>query len=455
MGRIHESIFVFTKSDKYKWNMQYTPYDQSYVNDFYKNVDADGRRFQLGDITAPGKATKGNPHYEFLGVTRYWRFSKENMEEMYKQGRIVQSTPGAVPRQKRYLDEMPGVPLQDLWLDISAVQSQSFEQLYYPTQKPESLLERIIKVSSANDDLVLDCFCGSGTTAAVAEKLGRRWITCDLGRFAIHTARKRLLSIEGVKPFIVQNLGKYERQKWQEVEFGEQAEARQNAYRAFLLDLYKARPLTGYLYLHGVKAGRMVHVGTVDSPVSVGDVTNIATEFRRVVGSGQDAPVGNGVDVLGWDFAFEVNEVARQQATLANIALRFIRIPREVLEKKAVEQGDIRFFELAALSVDVQQTARSVTLSLQDFVIPVDDVPADVQKAITHWEQWIDYWAVDWNNKGDTFHNEWQAYRTRKDKTLQKQIVNRYEAPGTYRIVVKVIDILGNDTTKTLAVQIA
>ena len=302
---------------------------------------------------------------------------------------------------------------------------------------------------------MLDCFCGSGTTAAVAEKLGRRWITCDLGRFAIHTARKRLLGIEGVKPFAVQNLGKYERQKWQEVEFGEHAETRQNTYRAFLLDLYRARPLSGYIWLHGVKAGRMVHVGTVDSPVSVGDVSNIAAEFRRAMGSGEDAPTGNGVDVLGWDFAFEVNEVARQQATLANIAMRFIRIPREVLEKKAVEQGDIRFFELAALSVDVQQSGKSVTLSLQDFVIPVDDVPQDVQKAITHWEQWIDYWAVDWDNKGDTFHNQWQAYRTRKEKGLQKQVANRYDAPGTYRIVVKVIDILGNDTTKTLTVTIA
>jgi adenine-specific DNA-methyltransferase len=125
------------------------------------------------------------------------------------------------------------------------------------------------------------------------------------------------------------------------------------------------------------------------------------------------------------------------------------------LESKAVQQGDIRFFELAALSVDVQQSGRSVTLSLQDFVIPVDDVPQDVQKAITHWEQWIDYWAVDWDNKGDTFHNQWQAYRTRKDKALQKQTANRYDAPGTYRIVVKVIDILGNDTTKTLTVTIA
>jgi adenine-specific DNA-methyltransferase len=183
-------------------------------------------------------------------------------------------------------------------------------------------------------------------------------------------------------------------------------------------------------------------------------VQQIAVEFRRAVGTGEDAPATNGVDVLGWDFAFELNEVARQQAALANIDVRFIRIPREVLEKKAVEQGDIRFFELAALSVDAAVQGRAVGLTLTDFVIPVDDVPADIQRAITHWSQWIDYWAVDWDNKGDAFHNEWQSYRTRKSRELIRTIRHTYDAPDEYAIVVKVIDILGNDTTKTIRVAV-
>jgi adenine-specific DNA-methyltransferase len=164
------------------------------------------------------------------------------------------------------------------------------------------------------------------------------------------------------------------------------------------------------------------------------------------------------VDVLGWDFAFEINEVAKQQAALAGVEMRFFRIPREILEKKAVEQGDIKFFELAALSVKHEVKGRSVLLEMTDFIIPLDDVPEDVQRAITHWEQWIDYWAVDWDNKGDTFHNQWQSYRTRKDKTLQKQIAappGTYTEPGEYKVVVKVIDILGNDTTKTVKVIIS
>ena len=360
--------------------------------------------------------------------------------------------------------EGKGYPIEDVWngssmdrMDSIQIMSFSNEKVGYPTQKNENLLERVIGASSNPGDLVLDCFCGSGTTAAVAEKLGRRWITCDLGRFAIHTARKRLLGIESVKPFVVQNLGKYERQAWQAAEFGENAAALTQSYRDFILDLYRAKPLHGYAWLHGVRNGRMVYVGGVDSPVSTQDVAQITAEFHRLTGTGKDAPAQSSVDILGWDFAFEINEVARQQAAGVGIDVHFVRIPREVLEKKAVEQGDIKFFELAALSVDVTESGRGVTLALKDFVIPLDDVPQEVQAAITHWEQWIDYWAVDWDNKGDAFHNQWQSYRTRKDKTLQRQIASppgTYKEPGEYKVVVKVIDILGNDTTKTLKVQV-
>jgi DNA modification methylase len=457
MGRIHETILLYTKSENYPWAMQFTAYDQEYVDAFYRYTDSDGRRYRLSDITAPGgaKASKGNPRYEFLGVTRYWRFSKVNMQRMYDEGRIIQTRPGTVPAQKRYLDEMPGVPLQSLWLDIKPIQSQSAEALGYDTQKPEALLDRVIKLSSSEGDLIMDCYCGSGTTAAVAEKLGRRWIACDLGRFAIHTTRKRLLSLPGVRPFTVQNLGKYERQLWVGNEFGDsQAAARQRAYTEFILKLAQATPIHGYTWLHGVKSGRMVHVGAVDAPVSVGDVTQIAAEFRRAVGTGKDAPTTNGVDVLGWDFAFEMNEVAKQQAAAANIQMRFLRIPRDVMDKRAVEQGDIRFFELAALSVEVKANKRDAFLKLNDFVIPPDDVPEEARRAVKHWSQWIDYWAVDWDNKGDTFHNEWQTYRTRKDKSLALETAHTYADPGEYTVVVKVIDLLGNDTTKTVKVRV-
>ena len=170
MGPIHDVILFYTKSDEFPWNMQYQPYSEDYIAAFYKHVEPKtGRRYRLSDTTGPGGAAKGNPYYEFLGVSWYWRFKKERMEELYRQGRIVQTRPGTVPAQKRYLDEMLGVPLQDLWLDINTVQPQSAERLGYDTQKPEALLDRIIKLSSNPGDLVADFFCGSGTT------LGSKW----------------------------------------------------------------------------------------------------------------------------------------------------------------------------------------------------------------------------------------------------------------------------------------
>jgi len=271
--------------------------------------------------------------------------------------------------------------LGDVW-EIPVINPMAVERTGYATQKPEALLDVIISASSNPGDLVGDFFCGSGTTPIVAEKLGRRWIAGDLGRFAIHTTRKRLLSIPNVCPFVVQNLGKYERQVWAGTEFGngKQAAARQRAYVEFILKLANATPLQGYTWLHGVKTGRMIHVGAVDAPVTVGDVTQIAAEFRRAIGTGKDAPKTNGVDVLGWDFAFELNEVAKQQAAAANIQLRFQRIPRDVMDKRAVDQGDIKFFELAALSVEVRTNKRNVFLKLKDFVIPPDDVPEEATR---------------------------------------------------------------------------
>jgi hypothetical protein len=391
-----------------------------------------------------------------------WRFSKETMAELDKQGRIwYPKDKKKRPRLIRYLDESKGRALDTLWLDIFPVNSQAVERVNYPTQKPEALLDRILRASSNEGDLVLDCFCGSGTTAAVAEKLNRRWIACDLGRFAVHTTRKRLLGIPDVKPFVVQNLGKYERQQWQTGRFAqagpetpEQADKRHRAYVEFILGLYHAEPVGGYAWLHGKKGERFVHVGGVDGPVTSGDVQKLAAEFKKAVGTGKGAPTTNGVDVLGWDFAFEINEVAKQQAESANIRMKFKRIPRDVMDKRAAESGEVQFFELAALGVSAKASGRKATLELTDFVIPPDDVPEEVRAKVSHWSQWIDFWAVDWNNSGDSFHNEWQAFRTRKQTKLPLTATHTYADAGEYRVVVKVIDILGNDTTRTLTVKV-
>lgn len=464
-GNIHDTLLFYARSDDRVWNEVWQKPSKEYVDQFFDQFDeARKERYARLPLDAPRHGEGGNLVYEWRGVwpakNRTWAYVKEKMQEFDRAGRIHYPQKG-VPRLKRYESEYQGTVLQDIWLDVNKIHNQSPELLHFPTQKPEALLERVIKASSNENDLLLDCFVGSGTTAAVAEKLGRRWIACDLSRFAIHTTRKRLLGIPNVKPFAVQNLGKYERQAWQVAEFPangkdhlEEQREREAAYRSFILDLYHAKPMTGYAWLHGVKSGRMVHVAAVDAPVTQADVKAIAREAWKAIGAAKDAPTKAAVDILGWEFALEVNELAKLVAAESRVDVSFKRIPRDVLDKKAVEQGDVRFFELGALSVDVKKKGREVALKLADFVIPTDDIPEEARKAIKHWSQLVDYWAVDWDFKEDTFHNQWQAYRTRKDPKIELATSYEYKEPGKYQVVVKVIDILGNDTTKTLEVKV-
>ncbi len=198
-GRLQDVLLYYAKSPTYYWSQPYREYDPEYVGTFYRHVDENGRRYRLSDITAPGGASpeKRNPHYEFLGVTRYWRFSEERMKKMHEAGRIVQTKPGTVPAQKRYLDEMPGMPLGTWWDDILPVQAQAAERLGYPTQKPLALMERIIESSSRPGDLVLDPFCGCGTTIDAAQALGRRWVGIDITHVAIGLIKHRLVDRYG------------------------------------------------------------------------------------------------------------------------------------------------------------------------------------------------------------------------------------------------------------------
>jgi adenine-specific DNA-methyltransferase len=367
-----------------------------------------------------------------------------------KVGGQIQNIIGDDGKAVTYMSEERTI--DDVWR-IRCLQPANIEEnVLFSTQKPVDLLERLITLGSLEDDIVLDCFGGSGTTAVAAQRLNRRWITCDLGRFAIHTARKRLLSIPNVEPFVVQNLGKYERQSWQEAEFGADAAARVAAYTRFILDLYRAQPLNGFAWLHGLKGGRVVHVGAVDSPVTLADVKAILIEWRKNLG--KTGAANSGIDILGWEFALDMNETAKQQAADAGVDLRFLTIPREVLEDKAVKQGDIQFFELAALAVKETVQNRELTLTLDNFIAPREYVPQEIREKITRWDAWIDYWAIDFDFKGDTFHNQWQSYRTRKNKKLELTTKHTYDAPGSYTVQVKVIDILGNDTTRTMRVEI-
>ena len=444
-GRIHDVILFYTKSSSWIWNQLHTPYDDEYISSKYPHVEPDtGRRYGSWDMTGPGGEAKGNPRYEVLGVTRYWRYSEERMKDLIAQGLVLQGKPGAVPRLKRYLDETPGVPIQDLWSDIDPVNSQALERVGYDTQKPVPLLERVIQASSNEGDLVMDAFCGSGTSLVVAERLGRRWIGCDLGRFAIHTTRKRLLDVPDCTPFELKNLGAYERQRWQ-VETGNGA---LRAYLDTILAFYRADPVEGFAHLHGRKAGRMVHVGATDAPVTIDETEDVMDEMAD-----------NGVescDILGWEWEMGLHDTITERARRRGLDLRPRQIPREVMERQITEADAVRFFELAHVDLDVLRQGHEARVVLKDFAIPSEElIPPNVRERIESWSDLIDYWSVDYDFSDEVFHNQWQAYRTREIPALATQSDwHEYPGPGTYSIVVKIIDIFGNDTTKLAEVRI-
>jgi len=357
--------------------------------------------------------------------------------------------------RKQYLDESKGKPIMDVWTDLPSFQTINAgpEYLGFPTQKPEALLERIIKSSSNEGDLIADFFCGSGTTCAVAEKLGRRWIGCDLSRWAIHVTRKRLLGIENCKPFEVLNLGKYERKYWQGVTFGDKKKTDLQLaiyqYLAFILKLYGAEPISGMNHLHGKKGKAIVHVGAVDAPVTIDEINACLDECMAIQ--------QKELHILGWEWEMGLYDLMTDAAKGRGIKLVLLNIPREVMEQQAVDKGGIQFFELAYLEVDIkQEKGRKVIVALKDFVIPNTElIPEDVRSKIKKWSDYIDYWAVDWNFQNDTFMNGWVTYRTRKDRTLAlKSDPTTYEKAGKYTIMVKVVDIFGNDTSQAFEVEV-
>ena len=350
--------------------------------------------------------------------------------------------------------------VDDVW-DISAVFTLGLEHLPFPTQKPEKLLERVIQASSNENDLVADFFCGSGTTGAVAEKLGRRWIMCDLGRFAIHTTRKRLLDI-GAKPFVVQNLGKYERHRWA-VQNGfddNDKNEQQKKYIRYLeniLELYHAEPIDGFTNLHGKKGNTFVRVGSVDAPVTLSEIREALEECKE-----------NNIkklDVLGWEWEMGLHDLVKEEAEKYGVKLATLQIPREVMDISPAEarKHDIQFFELAYLEVEPKVDGKRVTITLKDFIIPNPDLlPEEVKGKVKSWSDFIDYWAVDWmfnqheekTEEDDTFHNMNQRYRTRKEPKLELSMGYEYKNAGKYNVLVKVIDIFGNDTTKLIEIKV-
>ena len=341
--------------------------------------------------------------------------------------------------KKVYLDELEGQPMTDLWTDIKPLSAQHAERAAYPTQKPEDLLERIIQASSNEGDLVADFFCGSGTTAAVAEKLGRKWIATDLGKFGIHTTRKRLITVQrelkaagkAFRAFEVLNLGRYERQAYLNVSgrlSGKKKEAalakKEQDFRDLILTAYRAEPLPDAAFFHGKSSGRLVVVGPINLPVGRLFIEEVITECRKRGASR--------VDVLAFEFEMGLFPAVLDEAKQKGIELAPKTIPPEVFDRRAVEKGQVRFHDIAYIEITPRYDAKNplvLAVELTDFSVYysqgiADSIAAELKAGKSEvvceagnlikiskdkqgiearevltkkWTDWVDYWAVDFD----------------------------------------------------------
>lgn len=509
-GIVHENILFYSKSENFNFNKIYQPVAETLIKSHFTGRDPDGRIFTLDNPTAPAHGKTGKPIF-LNGQELYppsgamWRWKQENFDRLWEEGKIILSDSG-LPRVKRYLDEIEGTALHSLWTDIRSINSQSTERVDYATQKPESLLERIIQATSSPGDLVADFFCGSGTTAAVAEKLGRRWITSDLGKAAIQVARNRFVKLgeqgsggiafqreDGATrcaPFVVENLGNYQRQLLY------LNDTRLKQVGNLILTLYGAQPhpterSLGTQGFNDPETGRfqrrLVLVGDPDRPLSAKRVAEAAKALKTLDGGGYSRLVA-----LGWDFELNFDTALEKHLGPEwRKAVEVRQIPTEVIEylKKipaeagpddpAVERlrAQVAFFEkpfLAPPEIKIlgwtgeteprlrvslaltRYTLRGLPMGLQGKKLSDDEARALIQKAGgPQGLNLIDFWSVDDFFGGEDgrrpFTSSWQALRglgkrVRPVETATELVYT--PSPGR-RAALRLVDLFGNDALWT------
>ena len=438
-GNVHDTILYYVKTDGAIWNQQFDKPDKDFFQAHDFETDAQGRHFRKRDLTAPAHG-RSSGQFPWRGKLpppgRMWSYTEENMRQLEAEGRIAYTQSG-MPRLIIYVDDLKGLPMQSLWARPDLwLNSAAKERLDYATQKPEALLERILKTSSNEGDLVADFFCGSGTTLAVAEKLGRKWMGADLGRFAIHTTRKRLIAVQRqlrdagrpYRSFEILNLGKYERQWFvginpnlPEEERRRQTIQKEEHYVTLILSAYKAERVFQMPPFHGKKGGVPVVVGPIDAPVTLAQVNEVVAECRKRKISK--------VDVLGFEFEMGVVQFAQDEARAKGVGLALRNIPKDVFDKRAVERGQVQFYDVAYIEVQPKVKALKATVSLKSYAVfyrqdeldavaealkpggskvtveagQVVKISKDKKGVVTRevltkrWTDWVDYWAVDFN----------------------------------------------------------
>lgn len=514
---MHDLLMFYTRSDSHTFNpvaIDPTESQQSVIDKGY-NVNV-------------VKSKSGK-------IRQLLVYDRQRVEKLIAEGKIDLQNYGRIVYVERKDTIAP-----DVWTDIQFIHSQAIERVDYPTQKPESLLERIIKTSSNEGDLVADFFAGSGTTAAVAEKLGRKWIATDLGKFAIHTTRKRLIGVQrelkaadqDFRAFEVLNLGRYERAAYLHVGGRLNAEQRQQAlaakereFRELILRAYKAEALDNDAFFDGKIAARLVVIGPINLPMGRLFVEEVITECRK--------RGATRVDVLAFEFEMGLFPAVRAEASAKGIDLVPKQIPPEVFDKRAVERGEVQFPDIAYVEATPRyakgKSARdklTLQIELTDFSVNYTQGAAEAaaeelkngkskviceqgqllkiskdkdgiikRETLTReWTDWVDYWAVDFDYESRKeiikvpvaagedgvlpgfegpqtglplefedrwtgsyiFENEWQSFRTRKNRALELTTAEHtYQRAGRYTVAVKVVDIFGNDTMTLVPVNVS
>ena len=385
------------------------------------------------------------PHKKPIGAggtsTKWLKSESEDLGEKYKSGKIPETW----------------------WTDFTPVGRIKTELLGYPTQKPIALLERIIEASTNKGDIVLDPFCGSGTTAAAAEELGRKWITSDLGRFAIHTTRKRMIDLQreldvSEKPyrsFDVYNVGRYERQWWQK----ERLNGVESEHQRVVLELFGAEVLPSQNqpvpYLHGFKDGSYCYVAPIDTIFGRGEAREVAKALAVLEGENKK------IYCLAWEFEMEIHQTVESIKAEHGITLQLIRIPREVMEKNHKSPPFLAPAYLEAELVD--HPDGTLDIRLTEFIPNFSEVPSkELEKiearCVENPFDFIDFWAIDFEWQNDQpFKHHWQDYRTRANRSLETTSTARHEYPGggKYQACVHVVDVFGCDTEITVPVEVS
>ena len=515
-----DSIHYISKSNAAQFNQQFTRKSEEakkYITERFNQV-LDGKKYMLAPIERNAAlGIRENLKYEYKGYTpKYgWMMSRQKLEEFDRQDKLHFNSKGK-PNRRVFLDEYKGQPIENLWTDIFVINPMASERFDYPTQKPEALLERIMNSVTEPNDIVCDFFVGSGTTAAVAEKMGRKWICSDLGKFSIHTARKRLIGVqrelkkenENYRAFEVLNLGKYEREFFVSgiLELDEKSSQqvennRELAFNSLILQAYHAEPVSGFRTFRGKKNNRVIAIGPVNMPVSRLFAEQVVAEC-----------VEKGItkaDLLAFEFEMGLFPSIQDEASNKGVDLVLKHIPKEVFDKRAVDRGEAKFHDVAYIDVKAHIEGNSIEIELTNYSVfytqgitslteeslksgksrvvvengqvlkiskDKDGITNPREVLTKQWSDWVDYWSVDFdyeskkeiiyerdpNTKEDIpkwtgsyiFENEWQSFRTPQDRSLELKSVPFETASGRRKIAVKVVDIFGNDTMKVIDVTI-